>query len=79
MVKPQTKGKDAETEPAVNGTTTTATNGSEPTTNGAATMTSAEPTTTNGAETTAPAETSTNGSVEINGASEVGVELGDQG
>ena len=58
MVKPQTKGKDAETEPAVNGTTTTA---------------------TNGAETTTSAETTTNGSIDLNGASEVVVELGDQG
>ena len=73
MVKPQTKGKDAETEPAVNGTTTTATNGSETTTNGTAT------TTTNGAETTTPAETSTNGSVDLNGTAEVVVELGEQG
>ena len=73
MVKPQTKGKDAETEPAVNGTTTTATNGSEPTTNGAATTTSVETTTTNGAE------TPTNGSVDLNGTSEVVVELGGQG
>ena len=78
MVKPQTKGKDAETEPAVNGTTTTATNGSEPSTNGAETTTSAETTTTNGAETTPPANTSTNGSVDLNGAAEVVVNLGGQ-
>ncbi|HRV91278.1 MAG TPA: hypothetical protein P5526_03850 [Anaerolineae bacterium] len=65
MVKPQTKGKDAETEPAANGTTTTATNGSEPS--------------TNGAETTTSAETTTNGSVDLNGVSEVVVEVSDQG
>jgi len=79
VTKRQSKEKDADAEatPAANGTTTTTTNGSEPTTNGAATTTSAETTTTNGAET--PAETSTNGSVDLNGTSEVVVELGEQG
>ena len=77
VIRRQAKGKDAEAEPAANGTTTTPTNGSEPTTNGAATTTSAETTTTNGAETSA--ETPTNGSVDLNGTSEVVVELGGQG
>ncbi|MCB0172925.1 MAG: hypothetical protein KDJ97_20510 [Anaerolineae bacterium] len=79
VTKRQSKEKDTEVAPAANGTTTTATNGSETTTNGAATTTttSAETTTTNGAETTA--ETSTNGSVDLNGTSEVVVELGEQG
>ncbi|MCB0162593.1 MAG: hypothetical protein KDI79_00110, partial [Anaerolineae bacterium] len=69
VVKRQPKGKDTDAAPAANGTST----------NGAATPTSAETTTTNGAETTPPAETSTNGSVDLNGATEVVVELGDQG
>ena len=77
VIRRQAKGKEADDAPAANGTTTTPTNGSEPTTNGAATTTSVETTTTNGAET--PAETSTNGSVDLNGTSEVVVELGGQG
>ncbi|MCB9078921.1 MAG: hypothetical protein H6631_15060 [Anaerolineaceae bacterium] len=70
VTKRQSKEKEDEITPVANGTTTTATNGSETTTNGAATAT------TNGAETTA--ETSTNGSVDLNGTSEVVVELGGQ-
>ena len=76
VVKRQSKGKDADAAPAANGTTTTI-NGSETTTNGAATTTSAETTTPNGAATTT--ETSTNGSVDLNGAAEGVVELGEQG
>ncbi|MCB0169364.1 MAG: hypothetical protein KDJ97_02330 [Anaerolineae bacterium] len=73
VTKRQSKEKDAEVAPAANGITTTAVNGSETTTNGTAT------TTTNGAETTTPAETSTNGRIDLNGTSEVVVEVSDQG